>query len=58
MFTTNFFFLQIVDALNTGDTLLLDDGKLRMTVTRKGKDYVNCIVDVGGILGDKKVRWR
>ncbi len=51
---TNVF--QILDALNAGDTFLLDDGKLKMTVTEKGNDYINCIVDVGGMLGDKKVR--
>lgn len=37
-----------------GDSLLLDDGKLRMTVADSGDGYVNCRVDVGGKLSDKK----
>lgn len=37
-----------------GDSLLLDDGKLRMTVVDSGEGYVNCMVDVGGKLSNKK----
>lgn len=37
-----------------GDSLLLDDGKLRMTVVDSGEGYVNCRVEVGGKLSDKK----
>lgn len=37
-----------------GDSLLLDDGKLRMTVMDSGEGYVNCRVDVGGKLSNRK----
>ena len=37
-----------------GDSLLLDDGKLRMTVVDSGEGYVSCRVDVGGKLSNKK----
>ncbi|CAB1101037.1 unnamed protein product [Ectocarpus sp. CCAP 1310/34] len=37
-----------------GDSLLLDDGKLRMTVVESGEGYVICRVDVGGKLSNKK----
>lgn len=37
-----------------GDSLLLDDGKLRMTVLESGDGYVSCRVDVGGKLSNKK----
>lgn len=37
-----------------GDSLLLDDGKLRMTVVESGEGFVNCRVDVGGKLSNKK----
>lgn len=40
--------------LDKGDSLLLDDGKLRMTVVDSGDGYVNCRVDVGGKLSNKK----
>lgn len=37
-----------------GDSLLLDDGKLRMTVLESGDNFVSCRVDVGGKLSNKK----
>lgn len=37
-----------------GDSLLLDDGKLRMTVVDSGEGYVNCRVDIGGKLSNRK----
>eukprot|EP00624_Nannochloropsis_granulata_P007026 evm.model.NODE_5934_length_10459_cov_14.521464.4 len=37
-----------------GDTLLLDDGKLRMTVTKKGEGFVDTLVNVGGALSNRK----
>ncbi|CAN0281146.1 unnamed protein product [Ascophyllum nodosum] len=45
---------EIIETLREGDTLLLDDGKLRMTVVDNGEGYVNCRVDVGGKLSNKK----
>lgn len=49
-------FLACVTACNCekGDSLLLDDGKLRMTVVDSGEGYVNCRVDIGGKLSNKK----
>nr|AIT69993.1 pyruvate kinase [Sargassum vachellianum] len=45
---------EIIDTLQAGDSLLLDDGKLRMTVVESGEGFVNCRVDVGGKLSNKK----
>nr|AIT69989.1 pyruvate kinase [Sargassum vachellianum] len=45
---------EIINTLREGDSLLLDDGKLRMTVVDSGKGYVNCRVDVGGKLSNRK----
>ncbi|CAM9677685.1 unnamed protein product [Ectocarpus sp. 6 AP-2014] len=45
---------EIIDTLQEGDSLLLDDGKLRMTVVESGEGYVICRVDVGGKLSNKK----
>nr|AIT69974.1 pyruvate kinase [Ishige okamurae] len=45
---------EIIYTLSEGDQLLLDDGKLRMTVTGNGEGYVDCRVDVGGKLSNKK----
>eukprot|EP00904_Undaria_pinnatifida_P010330 jgi/Undpi1/6427/HiC_scaffold_20.g08908.m1 len=45
---------EIIDTLKEGDSLLLDDGKLRMTVVDSGEGYVSCRVDVGGKLSNKK----
>nr|AIT69997.1 pyruvate kinase [Dictyopteris undulata] len=45
---------EIIDTLGAGDSLLLDDGKLRMTVLESGEGFVSCRVDVGGKLSNKK----
>eukprot|EP00612_Vaucheria_litorea_P000337 CAMPEP_0171451784 /NCGR_PEP_ID=MMETSP0945-20130129/147_1 /TAXON_ID=109269 /ORGANISM="Vaucheria litorea, Strain CCMP2940" /LENGTH=486 /DNA_ID=CAMNT_0011976307 /DNA_START=326 /DNA_END=1786 /DNA_ORIENTATION=- len=45
---------EIIDTLDVGDVLLLDDGKLKMTVTESGSGYVECIVNVGGNLSNRK----
>ncbi|CAN0122074.1 unnamed protein product, partial [Discosporangium mesarthrocarpum] len=45
---------EIINTLRPEDSLLLDDGKLRMTVLTKGEDYVDCLVNVGGKLSNKK----
>lgn len=45
---------EIIETLDVDDVLLLDDGKLKMTVTKKGAEYVDCIVNVGGQLSDRK----
>ncbi len=44
----------VLKSLTKGSILLLDDGKLRLTVTEAGDDHVNCEVTVGGKLSDRK----
>ncbi len=45
---------EIIAAAQAGTTLLLDDGKLRLQVTRSGPDYLETVVAVGGRLSDRK----
>jgi len=45
---------EIIQALKPGDDLLLDDGRIRLRVEKKGKDYVVGEVAVGGLLTDRK----
>ena len=50
---------EILNTLEPGDELLLDDGKLRMTVTstdKSGSDNISvtCRVDIGGKLSNRK----
>jgi pyruvate kinase len=40
--------------VTAGDDLLLDDGKIRLTVQRVTKEDVVCLVRVGGVLSAKK----
>jgi pyruvate kinase len=45
---------QIFEAVEPGHTLLLDDGKVRMTVTAKTAKRVEASVVVGGVLASRK----
>jgi len=45
---------QIFDAVEVGHALLLDDGKIRMTVTDKGLSNIDATVVVGGMLASRK----
>ncbi|MDX1401291.1 MAG: pyruvate kinase, partial [Kiloniellales bacterium] len=45
---------EIFEILEPGMPLLLDDGKLRLTVLESAKDFAVTRVDVGGILRDRK----
>ncbi|KAG5178825.1 pyruvate kinase [Tribonema minus] len=45
---------EIINTLGVGDVLLIDDGKLKMTVTESGEGYVDCYVDVGGSISNRK----
>jgi pyruvate kinase len=45
---------EIIETLALGDTLLIDDGKVRMTVVEKGHEFISCQVDVGGKLSNRK----
>lgn len=40
--------------VNPGDTILLDDGRIKLTVTGKTEKEVTCKILNGGILGEKK----
>ena len=48
---------EIIEASEIGHSLLIDDGKMRMTVTGKGPGYLDCMVNVAGRIKDKKVRF-
>jgi pyruvate kinase len=45
---------QIFQAVEPGDTLLLDDGKIRMCVISKSKSAIDAIVEVAGTLASRK----
>lgn len=45
---------EIFAALEVGARLLLDDGKLVLRVTELGVEYINTIVEVGGMLSNRK----
>jgi pyruvate kinase len=45
---------QIFAAVEPGHTLLLDDGKIRMTVTAKTASAIEAAVQVGGVLASRK----
>jgi len=45
---------EIIEASEVGHHLLVDDGKVKLTVTAKGKDYLECSVDVPGRIKDRK----
>jgi pyruvate kinase len=45
---------EIIDALQPGMNLLLDDGKLRLQVTAKHHDAIDTLVIAGGELSDRK----
>lgn len=46
---------EIIEASEVGHSLLIDDGKVKMTVVGTGPGYLDCIVDVSGKIKDKKV---
>lgn len=45
---------EIIECLSAGMRVLLDDGKIRMTVEESGPTKVVCKVEVGGVLSDRK----
>ena len=45
---------EIFAALRPGARLLVNDGKIRLTVTECGADFANCVVDAGGMISDRK----
>jgi pyruvate kinase len=47
---------EIIAASEVGHVLMVDDGKVKMTVTSKGAEFLECRVDVGGKISNRKVR--
>lgn len=45
---------EIFQALEAGAELLLDDGRIRLTVQACGPDFADCTVSVGGPLSERK----
>ncbi len=45
---------EIFDAIGIGETLLVNDGKIRLRVEECGADYADCRVEVGGEISNRK----
>ena len=45
---------EIFAAIETGETLLINDGKIRLQVEEHGADFADCRVLVGGEISDRK----
>ncbi|MEM7642794.1 MAG: pyruvate kinase [Pseudomonadota bacterium] len=45
---------EIFEALQAGSTLLVNDGKLRLTVDKCGDDFADCTVVTGGTISNRK----
>lgn len=45
---------EIFDVLEPGQTLLVNDGKIRLKVIDCGKDFANCEVTTGGTISNRK----
>jgi len=45
---------EIFEALRPGATLLINDGKIRVTVEDCGKDFADCVVVAGGTISNRK----
>uniref|UniRef100_A0A6V2BM36 pyruvate kinase n=1 Tax=Ditylum brightwellii TaxID=49249 RepID=A0A6V2BM36_9STRA len=46
---------EILEASEIGHVLLVDDGKVKLTVVGKGEGYLDCRVDVEGKISNRKV---
>ena len=45
---------EIISAMNVGDDLLLDDGRVRLRITEKGEDFLDTRLVAGKELSDRK----
>lgn len=45
---------EIIKASEVGHTLMVDDGKVRLTVTGKGDTFLDCVVEVPGKISNRK----
>ena len=43
-----------LDSINIGDTILLEDGLMKLSVLEKTNEYLNCKIIAGGNLGNRK----
>jgi len=44
----------VFSALAAGTRILIDDGRIRLRVEQAGPDWADCVVEVGGIVSDRK----
>ncbi|MFK7830059.1 MAG: pyruvate kinase [Congregibacter sp.] len=49
-----FSYLELLEHIHSGDTLLLDDGRIRLQVNEVDSDTIACSVLIGGKLGSRK----
>jgi len=45
---------ELFEVLQTGQRLLINDGKIRLRVTEAGADRIVCTAEVGGVISDRK----
>ncbi|QHQ37152.1 pyruvate kinase [Algicella marina] len=45
---------EILEALEVGSTLLVNDGKIRMRVQERSDEHATCLVEVGGEISNRK----
>ena len=45
---------EIFQALSLGETVLVNDGKIRLRVTECGDDFAECDIEVGGTISNRK----
>lgn len=45
---------EIINAVNVGDRLLMDDGKVRVVITEKGADFLTVTIEAGTKLSNNK----
>lgn len=45
---------QCLDSINVGNTILLEDGLMKLEVLEKTNEYLNCKIIAGGNLGNRK----
>ena len=45
---------EIFEALSLGETVLVNDGKIRLRVTDCGDDFAECYIEVGGTISNRK----
>lgn len=45
---------EIIQSVDVGDRLLMDDGKVRVIVAKKGKDYLDVTIEAGQSLSNNK----